>query len=324
MNQQVILDGDYGIDDALALLYLAGTGTVDILAVGSVHGNTGAGQAAANALQVLDLAGLPNVPVAVGARRPLAQTVRLSSSVHGEDGIGGQATLGPNDRRTVPGTAAEQLIALARAHPGECTILATGPFTNLALALLLEPELPRLVRHVIMMGGAVTEPGNVTPTAEANIYHDPEAAELVLSAGWPVTMVTLDATMTTWLKPSDLDRIEAATTRVGTFVRTSLEQYLRFHREHYGRNSCPLHDPSAAVVLAHPTVATSMNTPVRVELCGQHTRGMTVLDRRDNADPKPPGTPDVQVVVALDRDRVVREVLDAVLSGQAGSAVHAG
>ncbi|MFJ8310264.1 nucleoside hydrolase [Streptomyces sp. NPDC094147] len=210
-------------------------------------------------------------------------------------------------------SAAEQLVQVARTHPGECAILATGPCTNLALALLMEPELPCLVRHVVVMGGAVAEPGNVTTAAEANVYHDPEAAEMVLSADWPVTMVTLDATMSTWLEPPDLDRIESATTPPGAFVRASLHHYLRFHRENYGRNSCPLHDPSAAVVLAHPSVATCVNAPVKVELRGEHTRGTTVIDRRDNADPKPSGTPDARVVVALDRDRVVREVLDTVV-----------
>ncbi|MFJ4879580.1 nucleoside hydrolase [Streptomyces sp. NPDC088745] len=313
MSQRVILDGDYGIDDALALLYLAGTSTVEILAVGSVHGNAGADQAADNALRVLGLAGIPDVPVAVGARQPLAQPVRLSSLVHGEDGLGGAVLPPARGRRVVSVSAAEQMVQMARAYPGECSILATGPFTNLALALLMEPELPHLIERVVLMGGAVAEPGNVTPSAEANIFCDPEAAAAVLSAPWPVTMVALDATMGTWLEVSDLDRIESTTTPAGKFVQASLSHYLDFHRKNYGRHSCPLHDPSAAVVLTHPSTATCVNTPVKVELCGEHTRGMTVVDRRGNAGPRQPGTPEVQVVVALNREQVVNKVLDTVL-----------
>lgn len=315
MGRRVVLDGDYGIDDALALLYLVGTSSVEICAVGTVHGNTGAVQAAHNALHLLDLAGLPGVPVAVGAHRPLAQAVEYSSLVHGDDGMGGQAVPPAPDRRPAAESAAEQLVRLARAHPGECSVLATGPLTNLALALQLEPELPRLVSRVVVMGGAVVEPGNVTALGEANVVHDPEAADLVLSADWQVTLVTVDATMRTWLEPSELARLEDVTSPAGVFVRDALRHYVRFYGAHYGRPSCPLHDPTAAVVLADPSAATEVLTrPVRVELRGEHTRGMTVVDRRDNRDSEGPEDTDVRLVLGVDRDRVVREVLDGVLA----------
>ncbi|MFI1255074.1 nucleoside hydrolase [Streptomyces netropsis] len=315
VGRRVVLDGDYGIDDALALLYLVGTGATEICAVGTVHGNTGAVQAAHNALHLLDLAGLPGVPVAVGAHRPLAQAVEYSSLVHGDDGMGGQAVRPAPERRPVPESAAEQLVRIARAHPGECSVLATGPLTNLALALQLEPELPRLVSRVVVMGGAVVEPGNVTPLGEANIVHDPEAADLVLSADWPLTLVTVDATMRTWLEPSDLARLEAVTSPAGVFVRDALRHYVRFYGEHYDRRGCPLHDPTAAVVLVDPTAATEVLTrPVRVELRGEHTRGTTVVDRRDNRGPGRPEDTAVRLVLGVDRDRVVREVLDGVLA----------
>ncbi|MGW0733072.1 nucleoside hydrolase [Streptomyces sp. NPDC002851] len=310
----IVLDGDYGIDDALALLYLAGTGTTEIRAVGTVHGNTDAEQAAYNALHLLDLAGLPDTPVAVGARRPMAQPVAYSDAVHGKDGIGGQAVPPVPGRRPVPESAAEQIVRIAREHPGECSLLATGPLTNLGLALLLEPRLPRLLREVVVMGGAVVEPGNVTPLGEANIRHDPEAAELVLTAGWPLTLVTVDATMGTWLTPPELERIEAATSPAGVFVREALRQYIGFYGERYGRRSFPLHDPTAAVVLTHPPVATQVLTgPVHVELRGEHTRGVTVVDRRGNGLAGTSDEPEVQTVVGVDRERVVGEVLDTVL-----------
>lgn len=189
---------------------------MEILALGTVHGNTPAATAAHNAIAVLDVAGAGNVPVAIGARRPLAQEVDLSAMVHGEDGLGGAAPATVR-RAPVATPAAVQLVEVATAHPGECTIVATGPLTNLALALLLEPGLAQLVAGVVLMGGTVLHPGNVSPLAEANIWHDPEAADLVFGAGWPLVQVGLDVTMTTWLEGDDLARLAATTTERGRF-----------------------------------------------------------------------------------------------------------
>ena len=225
---KIILDCDVGIDDALAILWLADRPGVEIAALGSVHGNAHAETAAANAQHVFDLVGLGHVPVAVGAESPLAQPVSISGHVHGDDGLGGHGPKAPL-RPFAAETAAEQLVRLARAEPGAFSLLATGPLTNLALALHLEPDLPRLVERVVVMGGAVTVPGNITAAAEANIFHDPEAAEAVFAAAWPVTLVGLDVTMTAWLGAAELARIEADPRPRGRFAWSILQHYVGFY-----------------------------------------------------------------------------------------------
>jgi purine nucleosidase len=279
----ILLDCDPGVDDAMAMLYTLGAGG-SFSAVGSVHGNVPAPLAAANALRILEAGGVPDVPVAVGAHRPMAQPLDTAEFVHGDDGLGNtnrpEATAAPR-----PGSAAAQIVEQAHARPGEFTLVAVGPLTNLGLALLLEPELPALIPEVVVMGGAVQLPGNITPFAEANIWHDPEAAELVVEAGWQVTMATLDATMQTVLTPAHLAALEGAGTGPGRFVWSVLQHYLDFYEKELGLRSCPLHDPLALALALHPDLATYRTLPTRIELRGEHTRGATVCDLRPGERP---------------------------------------
>lgn len=321
-TQKLILDGDYGIDDSLAALFLAHRPDVEILAVGSVHGNAPAPAAARNALSVLDIGGHPGVPVAVGARQPLAQPVNISPVVHGDDGLGGEAPPLPPDRAPVSVPAAVQLVQTVRAHPGQCTVVATGPLTNLALALLLDPEVAELVAGVVLMGGTVEQPGNMTPYAETNIAQDPEAARLVFSAPWAVTQVGLDVTMSTWLDQTDLARIQSSDTIAGRFAWRILRHYLDFYRGRHGRTGCPLHDPSAALVAVEPGLATWIEAPVDVEVKSDQSRGMLLVDRREFAredrlrartQHRLRGDNQVRIVTALDRDRLVATFLAGLL-----------
>lgn len=310
-TRRLILDGDYGVDDSIALLYLAGQPDVQILGIGTVHGNAHAATAARNALAVLEVAGLDGVPVAIGTARPMAQPLEVSSAVHGHDGLGGRA---PERvaRGPVETSAAGQLVALAKAHPGECTVLATGPLTNLAIALLLEPGLPSLVARVVVMGGTVLHPGNVAPLAEANIRHDPEAADLVFAASWPIVQVGLDLTMTTWLDDAHLARLAAAEGARGRFAWAILQHYLDFYLERHGRRSCPLHDPSAAFLALHPEAATYLRAPVAVELRSEQSRGMLIVDRRERVVHD---RPLVDLAMDLDRARLADGVVEGLLAG---------
>lgn len=313
-----VLDGDYGVDDAIALLSLAGEPGVRIVAVGSVHGNTDAARAARNALTVLDLVGLREVPVAVGAARPLAQPVELSAEVHGDDGLGGAAPPATAVERQPVGTpAAVQLVEVIRAHPGGCTVLATGPLTNLALAVLLDPGIVGLVPSVVVMGGTLDAPGNVGIHTEANFAHDPEAADLVLRAGWPVTVVGLDVTMRTWLEEGDLARLAASDAPAARFVSAVLPHYVQFYRGRHGRPGCPMHDPTAARLALQPELARYVELPAGVELRSPTTRGMLLLDRRPFASHPPDATP-VRVAVEVDRDAVVARLVDGLVRGAAG------
>ncbi|WP_116040383.1 nucleoside hydrolase [Amycolatopsis palatopharyngis] len=277
----LLVDCDTGIDDALALLYLLGDPDVDLRAVTAVFGNTDAGTAAENTLRVLELAGRPDIPVAVGARSNWRGTVHLAPHVHGHDGLGGTGLPAP---ARSPGTepAAELIVRLARENPGKLHVLAIGPLTNLATALLLEPELPELVGHVTIMGGAVHHPGNVTPAAEANVHNDPEAARMVLRAGWDVTLVPLDVTMNEVLTEQHWHRLRTGGTAIARFAAEILKHYLDvYQRDVFGVRCAACHDPLAAAIAAgdvSPVLAPKVT--VDVDTGDGPARGSTIADTR--------------------------------------------
>lgn len=306
----IVLDCDTGVDDALAILYLIGAGA-EIVAAGSVHGNVTADLAANNTLRVLELVGRADVPVAVGAARPLAQPLATAGWIHGEDGLGNTHQSPPRGT-PVSVSAAEQLANLARKRPGELTVVATGPLTNLALALMIEPKLPQLVNRVVIMGGVVDRPGNVSPYAEANIFHDPEAADLVFGAGWAITMVGLDVTMSVLLEGRWLEQIERSSSAVCMFASAILQHYLSLHEQWLGVRGCALHDPMAAAIALDADLATYRHLPVHVELRGERTRGATLCDMR----PELPGTqrdtrPSVAVATTVRGDEFRDRFVDA-------------
>jgi purine nucleosidase len=256
------LDCDTGIDDALALALLLATPEADLAGIGTVSGNTAAGQAARNTLDLLALAGRDDIPVAVGAHHPLAGNFGGgAASVHGDNGIGGvelpTAAGEPIDR-----SAAESLVELARAYAGELHVVATGPLTNLALALRLEPRLPELVRDLTVMGGAVRVPGNITAHAEANIANDPAAAAVVLAAAWPVTLVPLDVTLRHLFDETDQQALRAAGTPLATALAEMLTTYFDFYEGALGERRVPLHDPLAS------GIATGQLEPADAPLLG--------------------------------------------------------
>lgn len=306
---RLVVDCDPGIDDALTLLYLAGRSDVTIEAVGTVHGNVPVATCARNALRILEVAGLPDVPVAVGAPRPLAQPLRTAEFVHGADGLGDTDQPAPAGAPTGE-AAAVQLVRLARAHPGELSLLAIGPLTNLGLALLLEPELPSLLGRVVLMGGAFDVPGNVSPHAEANIGHDPEAAQLVLEAGFDLGVVALDVTHATLLQADDLARLQAAPGRAARFAWSVLQFYLDVYERRVGQRACPVHDGLAAALLVEPALARWEPHVVDVELRGERTRGATLVDRRWG-EPPVEGRRPVDVAVEVDRPAAVAGLLEA-------------
>jgi purine nucleosidase len=172
-------------------------------------------------------------------------------------------------------------VRLARANPGELTLLALGPLTNVALAVLLEPDLPALLRSIVVMGGAVTVPGNLTPYADANFYHDPEAADLVLGAGFPeLTLVALDATEQARMDTDWLAALAAVKGPRADFANKLLDHYGQFYSNMFGEHSCTLHDPLAAAIALDQKLASYRKMPLGVELTGTHTRGQVLSDLR--------------------------------------------
>jgi purine nucleosidase len=275
-RRPLYFDCDTGVDDALALAYLLASPEVEVVGIGSVSGNTDAAQAARNTLDLLALAGHPDVPVAVGAHDPLVGSYAGGApDVHGGNGIGG-VELPPSTLQPVDEDAAAMLVRLAHEYDGELTVLAVGPLANLALALQRDPSIATRVREVIVMGGAVYVPGNINPVAEANIGHDPEAALAVVEAAWPVTLVPLDVTLQHLLEEPDRRRLLGSAHPLPRNLGIMLEHYFGFYVSYLGRRGCGLHDPLAAAILVGGVgSARSESVVIEVDVTDGPERGRT-------------------------------------------------
>jgi purine nucleosidase len=276
------LDCDTGIDDAMAIGWLVASPDVDLVGVSTVSGNLDAAGGARNTLDLLALLGRPDVPVSVGAHDFLDHAYSGGApEVHGANGIGGVQL--PRAAAEPTGlSGAEAIVEAARAHAGELHLLAIGPFTNLALALDLEPRLPDLVGRVTVMGGAAMAPGNVSALAEANVANDPLAAHRVFTAGFDLTMVGLDVTMRHVFEESHRTALLAVGTPGAVAVAQMLEFYFAFYAQRFGRPCAVLHDPlAAAVATGDVTPALAPRVPVVVDHTDGPGRGQTIADLRD-------------------------------------------
>lgn len=282
-KRTLIVDCDTGIDDAIALLYLLADPGVEVRAITTVFGNISAASAARNTLWVLDVAGRTGeIPVAKGSEVTLlGEETHRAGEVHGGEGLGG-VEVGRPAGEPVREHAAELIVRTAREHPGQVHLLATGPLTNLAVALHLEPDLPQLVDGVTIMGGAALAPGNVTPAAEANIWHDPEAAQAVLSASWSTTLVPLDATMREVMTEEQRLSMAESPRPVARFAAGILDHYMDFYTSVFGRKCCACHDVLAAGIATGDVQPTrAMSVRVAVNTSPGPARGATICDMRD-------------------------------------------
>ena len=261
--RKVILDTDPGVDDAMAVVFALRSPALQVLGITTVYGNADVELTTANALRMVELVGR-DVPVARGAARPLVRPRAPSPDfVHGKDGLGDVGAPPPTEE-PIGTSAAELIVTTARRYPGEVTLVAVGPLTNLALALALEPRLPALVKEVILMGGSASAGGNVTPVAEANIWGDPHAADLVFAAPWSVTMVGLDVTTRLRLEDDRLLRMARRDPRVGEFLYRTSRFYKRFHESTGVTGGIYVHDPSAVAYAIDRALFSTEQARVRV------------------------------------------------------------
>ena len=306
MPRSIILDCDPGHDDAIAMLVAAGSPEIRLAAVTTVAGNADLDNVTRNALSVARIAGISGVPFAAGSPRPLVRPAAFAPSNHGESGLAGPELPPPAfalDTRHAVQVIIDTVMAAER---GALTLVPTGPLTNIALAARLEPRIVPRVREVVLMGGAVRG-GNWSATAEFNIVTDPEAAHIVFNAGWPVTMVGLDATHQALATDGVRRRIAAVGTAPAAFVGELLDFFGETYRREQGFSSPPVHDACAVGFVIDPSVLTVMAAPLDVELTGRLTVGMTVADLRS---PAPDGCR-TQVAVGIDADRFWDLVVDA-------------
>ena len=327
MRQPIFIDVDTGVDDAMALAYLLGSAEAEVIGIASTAGNVPVQQVCRNNLGLLDLCEATGVPVSMGSEVPLSAPLRTAEDTHGPEGLG-YARLPAPTTEVTGYDAAEAWVRAAHAHPGELVGVATGPLTNLALALRADPSLPRLLKRLVIMGGTFDYRGNTTPVAEWNVSVDPESVAEVFAA-WPVEqchlpiVLGLNLTENIAMTPDLLSRLALSagssstpmtehddrgtlSTASNPLVRVledAMRFYFEFHHDQGEGYLAHLHDPLAAAVALDPRLVGYRTAPVDVELTGTLTRGMTIADwsRRWGREPNALIGVDVDPAAFFDR-----------------------
>ncbi|HEY4202699.1 MAG TPA: nucleoside hydrolase [Devosiaceae bacterium] len=279
MARKIIIDTDPGQDDAVAmLLALASPEELDLLGVVAVAGNVGLTNNSRNALKVLELSGRTDVPVYAGCAGPMRRKLVTAEHVHGDTGLNGPDLPEPQIELQ-PQHGVDFIIETLLTEPaGTVTLCTLGPLTNIAMALIKAPSIAPRIMEIVMMGGAYFEVGNITPAAEFNIYVDPDAADVVMRSGAPITMLPLDVTHMIQSTPPRIDAIRALGNRAGTAVAAMLSFSESFDLRKYGWAGAPLHDPCVIAYLLRPQLFEGRLCNVSIETASELTMGMTVTD----------------------------------------------
>ena len=334
MPGRVILDTDTGVDDALAIMLAMRSPELRVEAITGVCGNTPLDHCMRNIHITLDVLDAPAAPdsaadssasdpaapeVARGEDRPLVRELAFAGDIHGDDGLGdvtrledakGARVYPDRVQRVSPVHAVDLILERAGRYPDELTLVAVGPLTNVARAIMRDPDRMRSLREIIIMGGAFETRGNVSPVAEFNIHADPHAAQIVCDSGIPLVFVPLDVTRQAFLDAEKIDRYADEGGAGATFVRDCTARYVAFHRRNRGVNGCFLHDPLAVAVAVREDLVTMVPARVDVETAGDLTTGMTVADLRSSRW----GEPNARVCTALDVQAFTRLFEERVLA----------
>lgn len=315
---KIILDTDPGIDDAQAIAFAIAHPDIELLGLTTVFGNAEVDLTTRNALHILDVFGQPQIPVARGASDPLKQArYPAPDFVHGKDGLGNVNITQPSGA-PVSENAAEFIVRMANEIPGEITLVAIGPLTNIAQAVDLDPSLPTKVKSLVVMGGSVSHPGNVTPLAEANFFNDPHAADAVFAHDWPATIIGLDVTLQTVLRDQDLAMIRDTAGHAGQFLWDTSRFYINFYASRLARlgstdRSCAMHDASALVYTVLPDAFQLVAGPTRVVTDGI-AAGQLSVDTQQEPYVLPAWThrPHTAAAIGVDAPRVLDTFLNTI------------
>jgi len=313
--KKIIIDTDPGTDDALALMLALNSPELDVRAVTVVPGNVTAAMGLENALRMISLANRCDIPVAGGAQHPLFQKLITAEFWHGKNGLG-NVELPPSTCKVDPRFGPDLIIQLVHASPHEITLVPVGPLTNIALAVEKDPSIVPLVKEVILMGGSISG-GNVNAAAEANIYNDPEAAQIVFQAGWPLTMVGLEVGDKALFTHKYLDEIGQTRGPVNDFIVLVLKFMVNLSGT-FGSPGSPMYDPSAVAVAIDSSLVKVQEMHVAVETRGEFTRGETLGNRHGEVERNvlhgdryviegvDKVTPNAKVCVDVDADRFLQ------------------
>ena len=301
----IVLDCDPGHDDALAMILAAHNPHINLLAITTVSGNGIIAKVTENALRICALAKI-NVPVAEGAGNAILGSLPPATDIHGETALDGAPL--PKPTFELEKISGVDLIAkVVREHPEKVTLVATGPLTNIALFLKLYPELKGNVAEIVFMGGSASR-GNRTPYAEFNIWMDPEAADIVMKSGIPLTMCGLDVTHQALVTEPIFAKLEQMGTELSTTVIGLLKFFASTYNDVFEMPDPPLHDPVAIALIIDRSVVKTRSSNVEIELNGTFTRGATVVDIYNRNG----GTANVEVALELDFDKFWAMMLEAV------------
>ncbi|SFT76450.1 nucleoside hydrolase [Sedimentitalea nanhaiensis] len=277
--RKIIIDTDPGQDDAVAiLLALASPEEIEVVGITAVAGNVPLALTARNARIVCELAGRPDVPVCAGCDRPLGRPLVTAEHVHGQTGLNGPILPDPTMPLQHEHGVDFIIRTLREQAPGSVTLCPLGPLTNIAMAFVKAPDIVDRVAGVVLMGGAYFQVGNITPTAEFNIYVDPQAADIVFKSGIDITVMPLDVTHKALVTKARNDAFRALGTPVGMAVAQMTDFFERFDRKKYGSDGAPLHDPCVTAWLIRPDLFSGRRVNVEIETTSELTMGMTVAD----------------------------------------------
>lgn len=277
MTKRILIDTDPGIDDSLAILLAIASPELQIDGVVTVHGNCSLEQATRNGLSILELANAGHIPLARGCGLPLVQPSLLALETHGDSGLGYAKFPEPRIKPQVQ-HGCDFLIEQVMANPGEITLVAVGPLTNVAMAIRKEPGFAKALKEIIIMGGAIRHEGNTTALAEFNVNVDPHATHIVFHAGIPTTLVPLDVTYQCILTPADVKRLTRIDSPITKFIDDSTRFYMEFHDEYQQIEGCAINDPLAMALTFMPKLCTYEEHYVDVDISGGVSMGKTFAD----------------------------------------------
>ncbi|NWG35417.1 MAG: nucleoside hydrolase [Chloroflexi bacterium] len=277
MPKRILIDTDPGIDDSLAILLALASPELSLEGLSVVHGNCSLEQAVRNGLSILELAGAGHIPLARGCELPLVQPSLLAAETHGDTGLG-YASLPEPRAQPIVQHGSDFLIEKALSNPGEITLVAIGPLTNVALAIRKEPKFAKSLKEIIIMGGAIRHEGNTTALAEFNTYVDPHATHIVFHAGIPTTLVPLDVTYQCILTASDVERLLKLKSPITKFIKDATDFYMAYHNAWQGIKGCIINDPLALALTFAPELCDYEDLPVDVDISGGVSMGKTFAD----------------------------------------------
>lgn len=314
--KKIIIDTDPGIDDAMAIFIALRSPEVEVIGLTTIYGNVYTTLATRNALHLLEVAGRTDIPVAEGSHVTIAKgtKLRIADFVHGADGLGNQ-NFPPPKGKPIDQLAAAFLVEQANLHPGKVTVVALGPLTNIALAIELDPAFAKNIGQIILLGGAFAVNGNVNPAAEANIFGDPDAADIVFTSGADILAVGINVTHQVVLTDADRDKLAESNGKFGLYLSKILEVYFSYHHDAYNIRGVYLHDPTTILAAVNPSLMTYVEGVVRVQTTGI-TRGLTILynqQKRFEEVTEWSNKPTVKVAVTVDAPTVLKLVMDRLM-----------